>query len=68
MLTETETEIELPPELASITETVYYPPEVVDRWLKESEITMMQITAGEDKSIESLAAKLGIKLGTLCYP
>jgi len=62
MLTETETEIELPPELESITETVYYPPEVVDRWLKESEITMMQIEAGEDRSIERLAAKLGIKL------
>jgi hypothetical protein len=53
----TETEIELPPELAEITETVEYPPEVVDRWLKESEITMMQIAAGEDRSIESLAAK-----------
>jgi len=65
MLTETETEIELPPELASITETVYYPPEVVDRWLKESEITMQKFRNGEIQcvSLEELALKYGFKLG-----
>jgi len=60
----TETEVELPPELASITETVYYPPEVVDRWLKESEITMQKLRTGELKcvSLEELALKYGVKL------
>ncbi len=67
MLTEIETETKLPPELASITETVEYPPEVVDRWLKEAEITMLRYKAGEDLSIESLAAKLGFNLDDLDY-
>lgn len=64
MLTEIKSELDLLKELnlpADI-ETVEYPPEVVDRWRKEIDIMNRQIEAGEDMSIESLAAELGFNL------
>jgi len=67
MLTEIETETKLPPELASITETVEYPPEVVDRWLNEADITMQKFRNGEITyvTVEELAAKYGIYFTTM---
>jgi hypothetical protein len=44
---------------------VEYPPEVVERWEKESEAMEVQLATGElkPKTAAELAAELGIKLG-----
>jgi len=61
MLTETISEPDLLKllNLPADIETVEYPPEVVDAWCREVEITNLQIAAGEDRTIETLAEKLG---------
>jgi len=43
-------------------EEVEYPQEVVDEIMGDIEITKLKIATGEDRSFESLAAKLGINL------
>jgi len=44
--------------------TVSYPQEVVERWMKEAEITRLKIATGEfiPKTVDELAAELGINL------
>jgi len=44
--------------------TVDYPPEVVDRWRKNAEITKLKIASGEIKykTVDEIAAELGINL------
>jgi hypothetical protein len=43
---------------------VEYPEEVVERWVKEGEIALLQLKTGElfPQTVEEFAAELGIKL------
>lgn len=42
---------------------VEYPPEVVDRWVKEGEIALQQYATGELLTMAEFAAKHGLKYG-----
>ena len=57
------TKIALPPEAVNLP-TVEYPPEVIDRWNKQFDIMEHKLAIGEivPKTVEDLAAELGIKL------
>jgi hypothetical protein len=57
------TEAVLPPEAMDLPDAEY-PPEVIARWDKETEIAEMQIATGELKpvSVAEFAARYGIKL------
>ena len=57
------TEIKLPPEFMNLPDADY-PPEVIERWDKETEIAEMQIATGElvPKTAAEMAAEWGIKL------
>jgi hypothetical protein len=63
----TATKIKNNSDLIPVAETEEYPPEVIDNWKKEIEITKLQIKTGEIKykPLDELAADFGINVNDL---